>query len=142
MASGAVRCVCSVESHHAEAVEPLDERDLAALFPTQLLKPVGEHLARSLPAADLRQIVEQSRRRVVVGRCASLDELDDLAPRLVLPPRELVQVGLASAFGGATAFRGPPVSFFPSRTLPILAAPPGLREQILRCPAVDVAGPS
>jgi len=90
-------------SHHAEAVEPLDERDLAALLATKLLEPVGKRLARSLAAADLSQFIEQSRRRVVVGHRASLDELNDLTPGLVLPSREFPQVVLAGAFSGATA---------------------------------------
>ncbi len=132
--------VCSVGSPHADAVQPLDERDLAALLPTKLLNPVGENLARSLAAADLSQFVEQTRRRVVVGRRASLDELDDLTPRLVLPPREFAQVILAGTFSGATALLFPSLDVLPSRTLSVFAAPPGLREQILRGPAGTVAG--
>jgi hypothetical protein len=132
--------VCSVGSHHAESVEPLDERDLAALHPTQLLHPVGKRLARPLAAAELSQFVEQTRRRVVVGSSASLDQLDDFLPRPLLPPREFAQVVLAGAFSGATALLCPSLGVLPGHTLPVFPAPPGVLEENLRGPGGAVAG--
>ncbi len=64
----------------------------------------------------------------------------NLAPRLVLSPREIVQTGLAGAFSGATAILCPPLGRFLGRTLSILATPPGLGEQLSGCPAADFAG--
>ncbi|WP_147263095.1 hypothetical protein [Geodermatophilus sp. TF02-6] len=106
----------------------------------QPLDPVSEHRRRPLPAADLRQIAEQDHCRVVVSTRTPLDQLEDFLPCPLLPPRELGQVVLVSAFGGATPLRVPPRGLLPSRTLPILAAPPGLRGQLFRRPAADVAG--
>lgn len=118
----------------------MDERDLAALLPAKLLDPIRERLARPLAAADFSQFVEQTRRRVVVGRRASLYELHDLTPHLILPPRECAQMVLAGEFSGAAALLCLSLGALTGRTLPVCTAPSGLREQVRRGPAGAVPG--